>query len=60
MRVSGWSTDGVHYGRKRHAAEGIVNKLRRAKVESSKGLSVASMCKLLGMPEWTYYRCRKE
>ncbi|MEL6340443.1 MAG: IS3 family transposase, partial [Myxococcota bacterium] len=47
-------------GRKRHSAEEIVNKLRQAEVELSKGSSVAAVCKLLGMTEQTYYRWRKE
>ena len=46
--------------RKRHSAEEIVNKLRQAEVELSKGGSVASVCKLLGVTEQTYYRWRKE
>ena len=47
-------------GRKRHTAEEIVNKLRQAEVELSKGSSVAAVCKLLGVTEQTYYRWRKE
>ncbi|NQY41717.1 MAG: IS3 family transposase [Henriciella sp.] len=46
--------------RKRHSAEEIVNKLRQAEVELSKGSSIASVCKLLGVTEQTYYRWRKE
>ena len=46
--------------RKRHSAEEIVNKLRQAEVELSKGNSVAAVCKLLGVTEQTYYRWRKE
>jgi putative transposase len=46
--------------RKRHTAEEIVNKLRQAEVELSKGSSVAAVCKLLGVTEQTYYRWRKE
>tara|TARA_Y100001933_G_scaffold131687_1_gene131268 strand:+ start:462 stop:740 length:279 start_codon:yes stop_codon:yes gene_type:complete len=46
--------------RKRHSAEEIVNKLRQAEVELSKGSSVAAVCKLLGVTEQTYYRWRKE
>ena len=47
-------------GRKRHSAEEIVNKLRQAEVELGKGVSVAGVCKLLGVTEQTYYRWRKE
>ena len=46
--------------RKRHSAEEIVNKLRQAEVELSKGSSVSVVCKLLGVPEQAYYRRRKE
>ncbi len=46
--------------RKRHSAEEIVNKLRQAEVELSKGSSVASVWKLLGATEQTQYRWRKE
>ena len=46
--------------RKRHSAEEIVNTLRQAEVELGKGSSVATVCKLLGVTEQTYYRWRKE
>lgn len=46
--------------RKRHTAEEIVNKLRRADVELSKGASVAQACKQIGVTEQTYYRWRRE
>jgi putative transposase len=46
--------------KKRHTAEEIVNKLRRADVELAKGQSVAAVCKLLGITEQTYYRWRRE
>ncbi|MEM1330099.1 MAG: IS3 family transposase [Planctomycetota bacterium] len=46
--------------RKRHTVEEIVNKLRQAEVELSKGSSVAAVCKLLGVTEQTCYRWRKE
>jgi len=39
--------------RKRHSAEEIVNKLRQAEVERSKGSSVAVVCKLLGVSTTT-------
>ena len=46
--------------RKRHTAEEIVNKLRQADVELSKGQTVAGICKLIGVTEQTYYRWRQE
>lgn len=46
--------------RKRHTAEEIVNKLRQSDVESSKGNTVAGVCKLIGVTEQTYYRWRQE
>lgn len=47
-------------GRKRHTAEEIVNKLRQADVEASKGATIAQACKAIGVTEQTYYRWRKE
>jgi len=46
--------------RKRHSAEEIVNKLRRADVELAKGSTVPHVCKLLEVTEQTYYRWRRE
>lgn len=46
--------------KKRHTAEEIVNKLRRADVELAKGQSVAVVCKLIEVTEATYYRWRRE
>ena len=46
--------------KKRHTAEEIVNKLRRADVELAKGQSVAAVCKLIEVTEATYYRWRRE
>jgi len=46
--------------RKRFSAEEIVNKLRRADVELSRGVTVAQACKQIGVTEQTYYRWRKE
>lgn len=42
---------------KRHSAEEIVNKLRQADVELAKGQAVASVCKLIGISDHTYFRC---
>lgn len=47
-------------GRKRHSAEEIIHKLRRADVELAKGQSVPAVCKLLEVTEQTYYRWRRE
>jgi len=45
---------------KRHSAEEIVNKLRQADVELSKGASIAQACKVIGITDQTYYRWRRE
>jgi putative transposase len=45
---------------KRHTAEEIVNKLRQADVELSKGSSIAIACKQIGVTDQTYYRWRRE
>ena len=45
---------------KRHSAEAIVNKLRQAEVELSKGSTIAQACKLIGITDQTYYRWRRE
>lgn len=45
---------------KRHTAEEIVNKLRQADVELSKGASIANACKQIGVTDQTYYRWRRE
>jgi putative transposase len=46
--------------RKRHTAAEIVQKLRTAEVEISKGSTVPVIVKRLGITEQTYYRWRKE
>jgi len=46
--------------RKRFSAEEIVNKLRQADVELSRGSTVAQACKQIGVTDQTYYRWRKE
>ncbi len=45
---------------KRHTTEQIVNKLRQADVELSKGQTIASVCKVIGVTDQTYFRWRKE
>ena len=44
--------------KKRHSAEQIVAKLRKADIELGKGLKVPEVCKRLGVSEQTYYRWR--
>jgi putative transposase len=44
----------------RHTTEQIVNKLRQADVELSKGQSISAVCKQIGITDQTYYRWRKE
>ena len=46
--------------RKRYSAEQIIQKLREAEVELSKGRSVGEVAKKLGITDQTYYRWRKE
>ncbi len=46
--------------KRRHAAEEIVNKLRQAEVELSKGATIAQACKSIGVTDQTYYRWRRE
>lgn len=45
---------------KRYGAEQIIPKLREAEVDLAKGLTVAQVCKKIGVTEQTYYRWRKE
>ncbi len=45
---------------KSFSTEAIVNKLRQAEVELSKGNTIAGVCKQLGISDHTYYRWRKE
>lgn len=47
-------------GRKRFSVESIVQKLREAEVELSRGQTLNQVCKKLGVCEQTYYRWRKE
>ncbi len=46
--------------RKRYSTEQIIQKLRQAEVEFSKGRSVGEVAKQLGITDQTYYRWRKE
>ncbi len=45
---------------KRYKPEQIINKLREAEVELSKGKTAGHICRKLGITEQTYYRWRKE
>ena len=45
---------------KRFGAEQIIPKLREAELDLAKGLTVAQVCKKIGVTEQTYYRWRKE
>ena len=46
--------------RRKHAAEEIINKLRKAEVAISEGLSVAEASRRLGITQQTLYRWRTE
>ena len=46
--------------RTRYSAEQIIQKLREAEVELSKGRSVGEVSKQLGITSQTYYRWRRE
>ncbi len=45
---------------KKHTAEQIISKLRQAKVELAKGLTIPQAARKIGITEQTYYRWRKE
>jgi putative transposase len=47
-------------GRKKHAAEEIINKLREAEVLQAKGMSMEEVMRQLGVSDATYYKWRKE
>ena len=47
-------------GKKRYTPEQIIAKLREAEVLHSKGDTIESICRHLGITEQTYYRWRKE
>jgi putative transposase len=46
--------------KKTFTTEQIINKLRKAEVMVSQGLTVTVICKEIGVTEQTYYRWRKE
>jgi Transposase. len=47
-------------GKKRHAVEAIVAKLREAEVLMAKGQSLIEVVRQLGIRDSTYYKWRKE
>ena len=47
-------------GKKRYTTEQIIIKLREAEVLHTKGETIESICRHLGITEQTYYRWRKE
>jgi transposase-like protein len=44
----------------RHTPEQIIHKLREADAELAKGVSIAEVCKRLGVSQVTYYRWRNQ
>ena len=46
--------------RKQFTIEQIITKLREAEVSLSKGATIATVCRSLGVTEQTYYRWRKD
>ena len=46
--------------RKRFKTDEIINKLREAEIELSRGMDMARVCRKIGVTEQTYYRWRKE
>lgn len=46
--------------KKRYKADEIINKLREAEIEQSRGMSLPDTCRKLGITEQTYHRWRKE
>jgi putative transposase len=52
--------EATEIGRKRHAAEEIVLKLRQIDVLAAQGHAVADTFRTIGMTEVTYYRWRSE
>ncbi len=45
---------------RRYKPEQIINKLREAELELSKGNNIGRICRKLGVTEQTYYRWRKQ
>ena len=46
--------------RKRYKADEIINILRQAEIEQSRGIALLDVCRNLKITEQTYYRQRKE
>jgi|TARA_B100001079_G_scaffold239052_1_gene223090 transposase-like protein len=52
--------EGILMSQRRYKPEQIINKLREAEVELSKGQTTGQVSRKLGITEQTYYRWRKE
>jgi len=46
--------------KKANTPEQIINKLKEAEIMLSQGISIALICKKIGITDQTYYRWRKE
>ena len=46
--------------KKANTSEQIINKLREAEIMLSQGITIAVICKKIGVTDQTYYRWRKE
>ena len=46
--------------RKIYSPEQIINKLREGEILLSQGNTISSVCKKIGVSDYTYYRWRKE
>ena len=46
--------------KKANTPEQIINKLREAEIMLSQGITIALICKKIGVTDQTYYRWRKE
>ena len=46
--------------KKGYTPEQIINKLREAEIMLSQGITIAVICKKVGVTDQTYYRWRKE
>ena len=46
--------------RKTYSPEQIINKLREGEILLSQGNTIGTVCKKIGVSDYTYYRWRKE
>jgi transposase-like protein len=51
---------GVKMPKKANTPEQIINKLKEAEIMLSHGITIALICKKIGVTDRTYYRWRKE